>query len=353
MHAAFAVANAFEKVRNSMANGMKGFFGRALPPEKFGERMRRAGREDEAAAKARSFASLMPLAANPREYYCLMLAINERPVLAGEAAEGDRYSLNQLKTTIRYSAKRNMRESEVFARHFQAFFGGGIYAKDDDSLGIPAVALDEEHYLPLMKLNEPIAGAYRQLSRLMESATLYFSTQTSGVYAGMVASAWKSYILDLHQPQIREKLGNELALLLQDGILDADFHGPQMLFKINVPTDVRLLADGQGKARLFPDRAIHNRLLALEQGDRVRHAQAVFEREALPHENIWLLEGSYSRQKTGEFARCRFRNVIVVEGNPRWKWNYDEARRDGVRVLGMESLAGDLAAIMFAEASKC
>lgn len=354
MHAAFAAANGFEIVRNSMANGMHGFFGRVLTPGEFGKFIKKAEKTDETAAKVRSFASLMPLCASPNEYYCLMLAIEERPALAEAAAEGDRYSINQLKTTIKYSAKRNARESEEFAKRFQEFFGGGTYIKEeavemDTPLGkMPFVGtVISDEYERLMQLNKPIAGAYRQLSTLMDSATLYFSTQGSSMFAGIIAAAWSETIMLVRNAP---GMAGQFGTLFKEGVLDANIHGSGTKIDINVPTDLRLLeVEGDPiENRLFSGHQMRDRLFGSEDGGKTRHAQVVFERESLPYENIWLLEGSYNKRALDGLGRRGFKNVIVVETNPGWKWNYDDARRNGVRVAGMENLAGDLAAMMFA-----
>jgi len=333
----FAAANAFENVRNTMANGMKGFFGKILAPEEFIERMRKADKDDENFANLRAFSALSPLANSPKEHYSLMLAIEGRPVLAESAAKGDRKSIARLKQTLDNSQTRNLPEREAFAVFFQSFLSGRAYTKEANFMGMDALEMTCQ-YEPLMKLNEPIAGAYRHLSALQNSATIYFSTQGSPEFAGLICTAWEAWIGDV-VPAARGKFNS----IRTEGILDAQINGP---FPINIPTDLGLLLAEDGSAKLFSNHQFRDRMLSIDDGDRIKHMQLAAERERLPYENIWLLDGSYNKRAFAALHESSFHNLVVVENNPARAWNYAEARRDGVPVVKMDGAPADASRLL-------
>jgi hypothetical protein len=314
-----------------MAHGRKGIFGKIITPEEFAEKRRNEGNDGENFAILRAFSALAPLAESPKEYYSLMLAIEDRPVLAAAAAIGDRGSITALKQTLNNSKARNLPENEAFAAFFQFFSGGRAYTKETEFMGMGALELTGQCE-PLMKLNEPIPGAYRYLSTLKNSATIYFSTQGSPEFAEMVCFAWEIWI------KISFALKSPFQEMHKNGILDAQINGP---FPINIPTDLSLLLTEDGDAKLFSNNQTE-RIVSSVDGDKAKHMRLVAEREKLPYENIWLLEGSYNRQVFAALRESGFRNIAVVENNPGLlKWNYEEARRDGVPVLKMDDSPAD------------
>ncbi|GEM_PF-3072280 len=356
-HFFFSADNAFYSIEKNKRRFRKA----PLAPDEFRAACTGSEKEAKGANKRQSFLSLAPLAESPRELLGLMLEIDKRPSMASNAARGNKASLWIMRKNLalsklacllkaaKYLGLPSLPEKEAFAKNFQGYFGGSNYTYDDTvemdtpfgKMPFTGLVLTDD-YEPLMRLNKPIAGAYRQLSALKDSATVYFSTQGSSTFAGMIASAWSVWI------DILLNSKDKLTELFQQGVLDAS-SGESMPFKINVPTDLRLLeTDKSHEDRLFSNHQVRDRLFGIEQGNMAEHLRLVSEREKLPYENIWLLDGSYNRQAAKALRRSGFGNLVVVENNPNLAWNYNDARRNGVRVLGMESLAGDLAAMMLA-----